>query len=72
MILGQRLLDAQNASLVADESAANALYDFVIDLMNVQRAVGRFEVFASEASRDQWFRDLETYFEVSRVGERRP
>ncbi|MEZ4485085.1 MAG: TolC family protein [Syntrophotaleaceae bacterium] len=34
------LIDAQNASLVADRVAANAVYDYFVDLMEVQRAVG--------------------------------
>jgi outer membrane protein TolC/ABC-type uncharacterized transport system substrate-binding protein len=38
------LLDAQNAYIVADEGAANSVYDFLLDLMEVQRAVGRFDV----------------------------
>ena len=37
------LLDAQNQSLFADLNANNALHDFLIDIMNVQRASGRFD-----------------------------
>ncbi len=57
------LLDAQNQALIADESAANAVYDFLIDFMNVQRAVGRFDFSATEEDREAFFQRLETFFE---------
>ena len=38
------LLDAQNAALVADLTAANAVYDCLIDFMTVQRSVSRFNI----------------------------
>ena len=57
------LLDAQNASLVADESAASATYDFLIDLMEVSRATGEFSFFKSEQDREQWFTELDEYFD---------
>lgn len=56
------LLDAQNASLTADLNAASAVYDFLIDLMNVQRASGKFDFFTSQEERDQWFKRLEEFF----------
>ncbi|MEM6453535.1 MAG: TolC family protein [Acidobacteriota bacterium] len=45
------LLDAQNAALIADEAASNAVYNFLIDLMNVQRASGRFDFFREPSDR---------------------
>ena len=33
------LLDAQNAAILAEEGAANAVYDFLLDLMEVERAM---------------------------------
>ena len=56
------LLDAQNAALVADLSAANAVYDFLIDLMNVQRAIGKFDFFLGPGERDAWFNRLKAFF----------
>ena len=41
------LLDAQHAALMAEEEAANAVYDHLIDQMAVQRALGRFRFFMS-------------------------
>jgi outer membrane protein len=38
------LLDAQNAALSSSESAANAVNDFLLDLMKVERAMGAFGV----------------------------
>ncbi len=47
------LLDAQNQALVAQEVAANAVFDYLVDLMNVERAAGQFDFFTTpEAHRD--------------------
>lgn len=55
------LIDAQNQSLVADQQAANAVYDFLIDLMAVQRSAGSFFLFAPEEERDEWIHRLNQY-----------
>ncbi len=49
------LLDAQRASLVADQNAANVTYQFLIDLMRVQRAVNRFDFFTTSEDTDDFF-----------------
>jgi outer membrane protein len=56
------LLDAQNAALSADLNAANAVYNFLIDLMNVQRASGKFDFFTSPEERNEWFRMLDEFY----------
>ncbi len=56
------LLDAQNASLNADQASLNAVYDFFIDLMEVQRAVGRFEMITGEKERESVFQRIEDFF----------
>ncbi|APG27960.1 hypothetical protein A7E78_08995 [Syntrophotalea acetylenivorans] len=56
------LIDAQNAALVADSLAASAVYDFFIDLMEVQRAVGRFDFFLGPQQREDWFGRLEEFW----------
>jgi outer membrane protein TolC/ABC-type uncharacterized transport system substrate-binding protein len=61
------LLDAQNAALVANLAAANAAYDFLIDLMDLERAAGRFEFFASEEEREEVLDRVERYFEAART-----
>jgi len=55
------LLDAQNAALVAEESATNAVFVFLIDLMNLQRSLGRFDLFLDEQGLDDWLRRLRNY-----------
>ena len=47
------LLDAQNSSLRADLVAANALYDFFVAYMQLQRAVGRFDVLMTPQAREE-------------------
>jgi len=56
------LLDAQNASLNAGELAANAVYDFLIDLMEVERAANRFDFLLSPTERAAWFDRLDRWF----------
>jgi outer membrane protein TolC/ABC-type uncharacterized transport system substrate-binding protein len=55
------LIDAQNQALVANQQAANAVYDFLIDLMAVQRSAGSFFLFSPEEERDAWMERLNQY-----------
>ncbi len=55
------LLDAQNASLQADEAAANAVFDFLIDIVNMQRSVGLFEFMLSEGEKSTLAEQLRQY-----------
>jgi len=57
------LLDAQNAALIADEDAANAVFEFLIDLMNLQRSLGRFDFFVDNSSLDDLFDRLKVYID---------
>lgn len=52
------LLDAQSAVLQASEGAANAVHNFLIDLMNLQRATSRFDFFLNEAERETVLQEL--------------
>jgi len=45
------LVDAQKSALTAELTAANAAYQFLIDLMNLQRATGAFDFFLDGAQR---------------------
>ena len=56
------LLDAQNAALVANQVAANAEYDFLIELMQAQRALGQFDLFMTDEERNQLLREYQDYF----------
>ena len=58
-----KLLDAQNQALTVDLDAANAVFDHLIDLMAVQRAVGRFDYFRSPQERDSFLRNLDAFFQ---------
>jgi outer membrane protein TolC len=52
------LLDAQNSALRADQVAANALYDFLIDYFALQRGVGEFDVLMPEKEKADLLRRL--------------
>ena len=45
-------LDARDAFLDADRAATDAVYDFLIDLMSLQRATGAFDFFLDAGSMD--------------------
>ncbi len=55
------LLDAQNAARVAEQAAQNSVYDFFIDLMELQRAAGNFGFLKSERERDELFERLDSF-----------
>ena len=57
-----RLLDAQNFALEADLAAANAIYDYLLDLMAGQRAVGRFDYYRSPQERQEFLDELAAFF----------
>ncbi len=61
------LLDAQNATLNAHLAAANAIYDFMIDLIEVERASGGFYYLAPASEQDGWFGRLQEYFQKAGV-----
>ena len=56
------LLDAQNAFLSADEAAANAIYDFLIDFLEVERAVGKFYMLATPEERKDLFDRADAFY----------
>ena len=56
------LIDAQNAALVAEQSAATAVYDFLIDLMDTHRASGRFGLFMEPAGLAAFADRLRAFF----------
>ena len=59
------LLDAQNQALVAREVAASSVFDYLIDLMNVQRAVGRFDFFTRPSEYQTFLERLNLSFAES-------
>ncbi len=56
------VLDAQNQALSAQEDAATAQYDFLTDLMRVERAAGRFYFFAGPEDFEEFLQRLDVYF----------
>ena len=56
-----QLIDAQNAASASSQGAANAGYVFIIDLINVERAIGNFYTISTTQERDQYFQRLEEF-----------
>lgn len=61
------LIDAQNSALISEQAAASAVYDFMLDLMNVERAVGQFHFFRTEQERQAYFNRLEEFYRKAGV-----
>ncbi len=60
------LLDAQTNSLNTRLAAAEAVNDYLLDLMRVERAVGRFMFFVSAEDREVWIEELEAFASLPR------
>ena len=59
------LIDVQNNVLLTDQLAANAVYDFLIDLMEVERAIGTSDFFATDEEREAFLQRARNYFTTS-------
>ena len=55
------LLDAQNSSLQAEGAAANSVYDFLINVMGLQQAIGEFEFILPDDQRGRLAKQLRDY-----------
>ena len=56
------LLDAQNAALRDDQAAANAVYNFLVDLIRAERAASTFSFLASSSERDALIERMKNFF----------
>jgi outer membrane protein TolC/ABC-type uncharacterized transport system substrate-binding protein len=59
------LLDAQSASLNAQQTSANALYDLFISYMQLQRAIGHYDVLMTKEEKETFMNEMISF--VSRV-----
>ena len=55
------LLDAQNQAVQSALNAANAGYQFIIDLLNVDRAIGTYNSLSTGLEREEFFNQLEEF-----------
>lgn len=55
------LIDAQSQALLTELSAANAIYDFLVDFVRVERSTGQFGFRRTEAERADFRQRLTTY-----------
>jgi outer membrane protein len=60
------LLDAQNSALRADQVAANALYDFFIDYLSLERSVGEIDVLMTADARREFLQRLSAHMAAAR------
>ncbi|MCH9614677.1 MAG: hypothetical protein SP1CHLAM54_13590 [Chlamydiia bacterium] len=57
------LIDAQNTAIVAKTNYSNALYDYLIDYMNLQRNIAEFDQFLAKSDIDAKRKELIRYIE---------
>ncbi|HHP7241546.1 MAG TPA: TolC family protein [Cyclobacteriaceae bacterium] len=57
-----QLLDAQNAAISAQLNSANAVYIFLIDFLNMERASGSFYMLMTEEQKADYINEITTYF----------
>ena len=50
-----------------EKLAANSVYDFLIDLMKMERAIGNFDFFMDEAEREVFIKRMKAYFDKAGV-----
>lgn len=62
------LVDAQDSALQTRLAAANAMYDFLVDYVEVERAVGRFNFFRTPAERAAFLGRMESFIQSARQG----
>ncbi len=55
------LLEAQTSALLSERGVTNAIYDYLINLKRVERAIGQFEVLSTPQERADFGRQLEEY-----------
>lgn len=61
------LLDAQTAATVSDELAANSVYDFLLNLMDAERAANTMGFFLTNEQRDALYSRMNAFFEKEGV-----
>lgn len=61
------VLDAQDALMTARESSMNAVYTFLIDLMNLQRSTGAFDFFFTHDQRKSFISEVKKYINPNNV-----
>ena len=52
------LIDAQAQFLTTRQTATNAVYDFLIDMMKLERNMGKFITFLPEEEKQQWNNEI--------------
>ena len=62
------LLEAQTSALASERGVANAVYDYLVNLKRVERAVGQFETLAAPEESADFLRRLAEYERVRERG----
>ncbi len=58
------LYDAQNETLTAEISALNAVYEFIVAMLSIERAIGKFSIKQTTADQQKLLEKVTTFFET--------
>lgn len=61
-VLITQLLDAQNAAISAQLNSANAVYQFLVNLLTLERVTGSYYMLMTDEQRAQYGADIVNYF----------
>ena len=56
-----QLIDAQRSALQTEVSATNALYQFILDFLNVERSIGSFYFLSTPQQQQRFFDELQRF-----------
>lgn len=57
------LADAQNNALVAEHNAINSVYDYLLSMLQLERAAGQFRILQSETERQSYLDSFRTIYD---------
>lgn len=61
-----QLIDAQNATIKSEQFSSNAIYEFIIHLITLERATGNYYFMSDAEQQNDYFKRLDTYFKGNR------
>ncbi len=62
------VIDAQNAALQTELSAQNAVFQFIIDFLTLERSTGKFYFLAPPSEKTAFFERLDQYISQQKLG----
>ncbi len=61
------LIDAQNTAIVSKNNYSNTIYDYLINFMRMQRAIGQFIYFDSPGEKEVFVHKIKNYIQAGDI-----